>query len=353
MACSHEAYCWAYEQVNSLTDAERLASDPRCALCYEALVAVLSQKQLARIKRTDKALRERSGTFVERYLAGETLLTLAASEGVPPTKMARYVLERHMGAAKGKGAGALLTAPSRIDDARLRHEVELAVEEDLIAGPRADAARRLVGAEFEELLCQKLDAMDVPYVDEAALVARGEAKTPDALLPVPLLVRGRVVNWIDSKATFGDEQTHAEYAAQFASYTRRFDAGLVVYWFGYDETINAEPTVLCVDDLRPAECALLTCMDAPSTARAAAGGGVRALQRNARLSARFGFSPVSPEDAQPPSPFSPGTLRGLAKAISFDANTEPPQAEPAQTEPAHAKTRAREAGAREAGARSQ
>ena len=41
--------------------------------------------------------------------------------------------------------------------------------------------------------------------------ARGEAKTPDALLLVPLLVRGRAVNWIDSKATFGDPASHDEY----------------------------------------------------------------------------------------------------------------------------------------------
>jgi hypothetical protein len=39
---------------------------------------------------------------------------------------------------------------------------------------------------------------------EEQLKQRGDFKTPDALLPVPLLVRGRVVNWIDSKATFGD-----------------------------------------------------------------------------------------------------------------------------------------------------
>jgi hypothetical protein len=37
----------------------------------------------------------------------------------------------------------------------------------------------------------------------------------------------------------------------------------VLYWFGFDESIDTDSRVLCLDDLRPDECALLACMGPP------------------------------------------------------------------------------------------
>ena len=90
----------------------------------------------------------------------------------------------------------------------------------------------------------------------------GSFKTPDALLPVPLMVHGRPVHWIDSKATFGDPTSHATYMAeQFSAYLNRFDAGLVIYWFGYDQSISHEdPKLIVADDLLASECELATCL---------------------------------------------------------------------------------------------
>lgn len=118
--------------------------------------------------------------------------------------------------------------------------------------------RRLIGLEYECILQQKLSAHEIPFWSEDELRLRGEAKTPDALLPVPLLVNGRRVHWIDSKATFGCPQSHAEYySSQFTSYLNRFDAGLVIYWFGYDESIDNDPRVLLTDDF-PSSVELMT-----------------------------------------------------------------------------------------------
>ena len=204
MACSHAAYVAAYEQLSSLADVERLARDPGCPLSFEALTSVLGQKQLALTKRTDGQHREQAQRYVDRFLAGESLITIGNSIGVPPTKLARYVLERHLGEKKGRDVGQLLKKPRLIADARLRHEVTMAIDEDPHFGPHVDAAKHIIGLEYEELLAQKLRALGVPFLSEEQLKQRGDFKTPDALLPVPLLVRGRVVNWIDSKATFGD-----------------------------------------------------------------------------------------------------------------------------------------------------
>ena len=293
MAVSHSAYLAAYDQLGSLADAERLAQDPNCPLSFEALTSVLGQKQLVLTKRADGMHRAQAARYVERFLGGENLLSIACTESLPPTKLARFVLEEHLGASKGKEVGQLLKKPTLIADERLRHEVADAVDADPHYGPHVDTAKRLVGLEYEELLAQKLRALGVPFLSEEQLRRRGDARTPDALLPVPLLVRGRVVNWIDSKATFGDPHTHAEYTPQFASYLHRFDAGLVLYWFGFDDSITElDSRVLCLHDLLPAECALMACL--PHPVRMLNGGmnSTYCAEGNAQQT-RWGQSPPS------------------------------------------------------------
>ena len=51
---------------------------------------------------------------------------------------------------------------------------------------------------------------------------------------VPIAVGGRIVHWIDSKATFGDEKSHNnQYMDQYQQYINRYGPGLVIYWFGF------------------------------------------------------------------------------------------------------------------------
>jgi hypothetical protein len=65
-------------------------------------------------------------------------------------------------------------------------------------------------AVFFSFLTEKLHALGVPFVSEGSLRAEGHAKTPDVKLELPIAVRGRVVNWIDSKASFCDPIVHYE-----------------------------------------------------------------------------------------------------------------------------------------------
>ena len=89
---------------------------------------------------------------------------------------------------------------------------------------------------------------------EDALRQRGLSKTPDALLIVPfgVYVNGgsgfRVVNWIDSKAMFGDRESHVEdNLLQLQGYVNRFGPGMVIYWFGYIKSLNTDPDILMMD----------------------------------------------------------------------------------------------------------
>ena len=43
-----------------------------------------------------------------------------------------------------------------------------------------------------------------------------------------------MIEWVESKASFGDVATMADsYSKQFSPYRRRFGPGLVIYWFGH------------------------------------------------------------------------------------------------------------------------
>eukprot|EP00752_Nemacystus_decipiens_P009805 g8752.t2 len=136
-----------------------------------------------------------------------------------------------------------MRTPSLISDDRLQREVEDCISEDKDNSPHLDRVRRGLGAEYEFILQQKLRARGVAFESESDLRGKGAYKTPDMLLQIPIAVKGptngwMVVSWIDSKAMFGDELTYVqEHQSQLLSYVNRYGPGLVIYWFGFVETL--------------------------------------------------------------------------------------------------------------------
>lgn len=64
--------------------------------------------------------------------------------------------------------------------------------------------------------------MGVAFRNEEHLRRNGYDKTPDLKLEVPIVVDGKVVNWIESKALFADQDNHNEYMKnQYLSYWNR------------------------------------------------------------------------------------------------------------------------------------
>mmetsp|Transcript_36937 Transcript_36937/g.37241 ORF Transcript_36937/g.37241 Transcript_36937/m.37241 type:complete len:260 (-) Transcript_36937:731-1510(-) len=176
----------------------------------------------------------------------------------------------------GKDAYTLENAPKRIDPfsgkpvsvpvhdapasgkiSRLALEVLDAIDVDPFFGPRHDISKGVMGFEHELMLEQSLLAMGIPFETEEQLRMRGTSKTPDILFSCPMGVKvpiqknkhtpqqgyqcresvdyeWKVVCWMDSKALFGDINTHHnDTLPQAEGYVHRFGPGLILYWFGH------------------------------------------------------------------------------------------------------------------------
>lgn len=80
-----------------------------------------------------------------------------------------------------------------------------------------------LGQQYEIKLYKEVLALGLAFQGEEHLRKYGYDKTPDVKLDVPVAIDGFIVNWIESKALFADEDIHREYKKnQYLSYWNRF-----------------------------------------------------------------------------------------------------------------------------------
>lgn len=98
--------------------------------------------------------------------------------------------------------------------------------------------RYSIGEEYEVRLKILARNAGLTFYDEGDLRRDGFDKTPDILLAIQCLYKGNIISWIESKASFGDTDSHSRYLKdQLSSYTNRFGSGLIIYWFGFHQEI--------------------------------------------------------------------------------------------------------------------
>ena len=140
-----------------------------------------------------------------------------------------------------------LDNPELVVNTKIRTDLLLCMGSDAFCSLPCEQLKECVGREYEELLIERLNLRRMCFETEAELRSRGKPKTPDILFLIPMATphcnnpsRGMVVvNWIDSKAMFADQDTLAEHLEQLTAYTNRYGRGLVIYWHGYVEGIAA------------------------------------------------------------------------------------------------------------------
>ncbi|KAI5643053.1 hypothetical protein NE865_04775 [Phthorimaea operculella] len=173
---------------------------------------------------------------------GNKIIYLADSQGISPALFARSLLQHVYG--DSTMAKKCMKDTNLIEDPDLAYEVFLGVMNDNQYGPYSDVIKQCIGQDYETKLQRELEAMNISFSDENELRLRGYDKTPDFKLDVPIAVGDFIVHWIESKALFGDEENHSMYLTeQFTSYYNRFGTGMVIYWFGYLETLERTPEV--------------------------------------------------------------------------------------------------------------
>ncbi|XP_075164787.1 CDAN1-interacting nuclease 1 [Haematobia irritans] len=170
------------------------------------------------------------------------LLDIAREVGIGPVMMCRSLLKVKYHITAKEKLTQMIRSPHLIEDPQLSANVAQCVCSDSQDGPMIDLRRRVLGEEYEFKLKQMATLAGMHYYDEHDLRRLGYDKTPDIKMLLPFLYKGEVINWIESKANFGNVQTHKSYIQQqLNSYCNRFGSGIVIYWFGYHEETTTLP----------------------------------------------------------------------------------------------------------------
>lgn len=102
--CAHSVVQEAHEALTTMADARRLASEGALGLSHDALVSILINKMIALTKATSHYHRrpEVAAVYLQRFTAGEDLLAIAEDVQLPPSMLARILLELRYSLRKGK-----------------------------------------------------------------------------------------------------------------------------------------------------------------------------------------------------------------------------------------------------------
>ncbi|XP_005094410.1 uncharacterized protein LOC101864514 [Aplysia californica] len=196
---------------------------------------------------------------------------LAAKNDISPCLLARIILEEyylndvyHVGRERGEGRSALPPGVmtdcfrdiAKLPNPELAAEIYETTMLDNFYGPAVDSIKKTCGAEYEIILQSHCLRAGLSFIDEDQMRDEGFDKTPDIKLKIPIMINKRVVNWIESKASFGDPINHEQYTIdQFLPYKNRFGSGAVIYWFGFVDELadNGERGILLLDHFPKAE----------------------------------------------------------------------------------------------------
>ncbi|MBD3389112.1 MAG: hypothetical protein GF416_08495 [Candidatus Altiarchaeales archaeon] len=232
-----------YNGLKSPQDIKRLAKEE--GLDEELLLVILTQKTVRSTKRDYYAIKKKAPSLLGEWMHGKSFLQIAHENSFPPVLTASLMLQ-HTGVTK-KQFKNYLRDPDRINDERLKKDLKEAIEEELIYSPEGTRIQFERGKDVERIVKKWLDQRRVKYITEQEAKKGNYTKTPDFNLESPFKMQGKWLNWVECKASFGDESEYKrDYGKQLSHYVKLFGKGMVVYWYGYIEDM---PNHLRDDDI--------------------------------------------------------------------------------------------------------
>ncbi len=226
---TREEYSNLLKQLETYDDIHRLHEST--GLSRDLLLVIYTHRVTRDATRRYYTVLNHVREMVSEWHHGRSYTEIARKWRFPPVLIAQMI-EKQKQTPRGVFWDGF-RRPEEIRDARIRAEVQEAVAADWIYSPRGGEIQRERGVLGEKRLHDWLEKYGVPYRTEKEL--RGQySKTPDALLGRPIGLNGQRINWIESKANFGDDvEVGRNLRKQLEPYVNLFGGGVVVYWFGY------------------------------------------------------------------------------------------------------------------------
>lgn len=251
----YEEYKKLYNRLNSVDDIEKLKKD---GYEEELLTVVLTQKINRETKKRFHVVKQNAPRLLREWKKGKSLMDLSKDWRFPPILTAMLIFLED-GATK-KEFWSYIREPELLGDEAIAQEVRDIVNADIVYSPDANESHRKRGIWGETLLQDWLNDQEIKYRTECDLRGIHE-KTPDCLLDEPMMYNGIKINWIESKATFGDNtEFRFNSRKQLVPYTELFGPGVVVYWMGKLNDLEL-PDDVYVEDISILETKLCKCKE--------------------------------------------------------------------------------------------
>ena len=220
-----------------------------CDCDIDSLISLHGQI-LVRQSRSRKSIGHNvTGMMISKMQCGQkesdSLVNISRELGIGSYRAAKLVVTFILG--QDVTMAHIIENPNLILDDVIRQNIMECITNDPLNSLEIDQMKECTGIEFEALLLQQLLARKMCFETEAELRNRGKPKTPDILLLIPMGVldienneydsvkkdqlhyqqmsrsqRPSVINWIDSKGMFADEETFEENYEQLKSYVNRY-----------------------------------------------------------------------------------------------------------------------------------
>jgi hypothetical protein len=237
-----------YEKIYSVLESSNIKSVSKDFCVDETVLnCILNQKMVRGNKALYHKVVDGADALLERWEGGESFLSLSRETGLSPVLMT-IILLKHRGTTH-RGVQKMLRKPDNVDDKRLRRELSEVVENDRLFSPHAHTLQVRRAKWGEQLIENWLLEKGIDFLTEEKIKKHGNFKTPDFLLKKPLKIEGSVISWIDSKGLFGDEEEHRRLLKkQFLEYVEMFGGGMVVYWYGFVDSIAEDNSNILIKD---------------------------------------------------------------------------------------------------------
>ncbi|KAK6638681.1 hypothetical protein RUM43_006948 [Polyplax serrata] len=232
---------------------ENMLSD-EFGLPKDTILSIILNENKRKMKKSQHKTSNFTSKLYERYLsmkdstdASGVMLKLADEFDLPYALVAKLILEKYYesvdstdsSSSKVANIKQYLKDTTLIEEQDLAYDVFMCQLYDYQYGSINDVIRQSFGQEYEHYLQKIVREKNLTFQSENDLRIYGYDKTPDIKLDVPFAVDGFVVNWIESKALFGDPEEHQNYTKdQYSSYWNRFGTGMVIYWLGMVDSID-------------------------------------------------------------------------------------------------------------------